>query len=85
MVYAHQHFVGTGSNKAAYHTPGAQPRQTVTENCQLCDAMHHNTVVVNNNIHFAPVVVSNYTYTAYQYAFISVAIIHSSGRAPPVA
>jgi len=85
MVYAHQHKVVSGSNRAAYHNPGAQPHQTVSEDCQLCDTMHHNAMAVNSFTYFAPLVVTSHIYKAYQYAFISVAIIHSGGRSPPLA
>ena len=85
MVYAHQHAVGTGSNRSSYHNPNTQPKQTITENCRLCDAMHHNTMATNTQVLFAPVVLNSYTYTITQYDFVSIALVHSSGRAPPLA
>lgn len=85
MVYAHQHVVGKCSNKLAYHTPNAQPKQTVTENCRLCDAMHHNGMAVNNQVFFAPVTVGSYIFKAVHYDFVSIALILSAGRAPPLA
>ncbi|WP_461449319.1 hypothetical protein [Mucilaginibacter sp.] len=84
MVYAHTHTVNTRTNKIAYHNPDTQPKQTVTENCQLCDAMHHNAIVVNTPIYFAPVVVSSYYYKAVRHHFISIALILSAGRSPPI-
>lgn len=85
MVYAHQHLVGRGSNKLAYHTRDTQPKQTVTENCQLCDAMHHNFAAVNGLTFFTQVVVNDYFYKVVNHNFISVALILSAGRSPPMA
>jgi hypothetical protein len=85
VVYTHTHSAGTGSNKSTYHSPQTQPKQTVTENCQLCDAMHHNSMAISTPAVFAPVVVSSYFYKAITHHFISVALILSAGRSPPVA
>src|ERR1700761_7942020 len=38
-VYAHQHF--SNATVKTHHT--AQNQTTVTDKCQLCDAMHHNS------------------------------------------
>jgi hypothetical protein len=83
MVYAHRHDVVSTSNKAAYHSPDTQPKQTISEYCQLCDAMHHNTMTVNTQAYFAPVTVTGYFYKAVKHNFISIALIHSAGRSPP--
>ena len=86
MVYAHTHNnLHVLSNKAAYHSPDTQPKQTVTENCQLCDAMHHNTMAVFTAVYFAPVTVINYYYKPVTHHFISIALVLSAGRSPPVA
>jgi hypothetical protein len=84
-VYAHQHNVGRASKRSVYHSVNAVPQQTVTENCQLCDTMHHNAMAVNSQVFFAPVAVSNYTYKAVSYNFISIALVLAAGRAPPLA
>jgi len=83
VVYAHSHGVMPGTNKAAYHNPDTQPKQTITENCQLCDAMHHNAMMVNSISYFAPVVVNSYYYKTVEHHFISIALILSAGRSPP--
>jgi hypothetical protein len=83
MVYAHNHSVSTSTNKTAYHSPDTQPKQTVTEYCQLCDAMHHNAMTVNTPAYLAPVSVSSYYYKAVEHHFISTALILSAGRSPP--
>jgi hypothetical protein len=85
MVYAHTHAQKTTNNKASYHSPDTQPKQTVTENCQLCDAMHHNSMAVFSAVYFAPFIVSTYYYKAVKLNFISIALIQSAGRSPPTA
>jgi len=85
MVYAHTHAQKITNNKAAYHSPETQPKQTVTENCQLCDAMHHNTMATGSMAYFAPVVITNYFYKAISHDLVSIKLIHSAGRSPPTA
>jgi hypothetical protein len=85
VVYAHQHTTQAGTHISAQHNPNTQPKQTLTENCQLCGAMIHNTMVVNSTVYFAPVTVTGFTYKTFQYNFISIALILSAGRSPPVA
>jgi hypothetical protein len=78
MVFAHQHLV-------QYHIhQTSQDQQTVTEKCQLCDAMHHNSMTVVDHHYFNPAVSSDYFYTPGKYNFISIALILSPGRAPPL-
>jgi len=74
-----------GTTRSAYQDPNNQPKQTVTENCRLCDAMHHNTMAVSTPVFFAPVVTASYFYKAVNHDFISVALILSAGRSPPMA
>ena len=85
MVYAHTHIVSTGTEKVVHQNPKTQPKQIITENCQLCDAMHHNPVVINSAVYFAPVIVNSYTYKAVEYNFVSISLILSAGRSPPMA
>jgi hypothetical protein len=83
VVYAHTH--RTYSGKISSRNQAPQPKQTISENCQLCDAMHHNAMAANSQVHFSPVVVSLYAYKHVEYGFISISLILSSGRAPPLA
>jgi hypothetical protein len=83
MVYSHQHRVYSG--KITVENQKAQPKQILSENCQLCDAMHHSSMTVSSQVHFSPVVVSQYAYKHIEYGFISISLILSSGRAPPLA
>jgi hypothetical protein len=85
VVYAHQHNIGAVSTKSFYHNAHALPQQTVSENCPLCDTMHHNVMAVSSQAFFAPVTVSDYVHKAVHYNFISIALVLSAGRAPPVA
>ena len=85
MVYAHTHNTGIGSTKSAYQNPNNQHKQTVTETCRLCDAMHHNAMAVDTPVFFAPVVTASYFYKAVNHHFISIALILSAGRSPPMA
>jgi hypothetical protein len=78
MVYAHQHLV-----KYHVHQTAAN-QQTVTEKCQLCDVMHQNNMTLTEHHYFSPVVSTYHFYTPGQYDFVSIALILSSGRAPPV-
>jgi hypothetical protein len=85
MVYTHTHAQGIRPIKSACQNPNNQPKQTVTENCPLCDAMHHNTMAINSPVFFAPVVTASYFYKAVNHHFISTALILSAGRSPPMA
>jgi len=85
MVYAHTHNTGTASIKSAWQNPNNQSKQTVTETCRLCDAMHHNTMAIDHSVFFAPVVTTSYFYKAVNHYFISIALILSAGRSPPMA
>jgi hypothetical protein len=78
MVFAHQHLVKYQTHQTS------QDQQTVTEKCQLCDAMHQNSMTVVDHQYFNAVVSADYFYTQGKYDFISIALILSSGRAPPL-
>lgn len=81
MIYAHQHII----KYAVLHTQKSdQNRTTVTEKCQLCDAMHHTSMVINTNQYITPVVSANHFYKQGTYDFISISLVLASGRAPPV-
>lgn len=84
MVYAHQHKLIQGA-KQTYSANQQQPKQTLTEKCQLCDAMHHNSMVMTDQVNFSSVAVTNYFYKSPVYNFTSLALVLSGGRAPPFA
>jgi hypothetical protein len=79
-VFAHQHLNNAVTFNAHKTT---QNQQTVTEKCQLCDAMHHNSMTIYNAHYFSPVVSSDYFYTHIKYDFVSIGLILSAGRSPP--
>lgn len=82
MVYAHQHRL-MHSEKQTFWAKKPQPRQTLAEKCQLCDAMHHNSIVTGGHLHFNSIPVSDCIYISPVYNFTSLALILSGGRAPP--
>ena len=82
MVYAHQHNIIKNSVKV-FHVAKTSAKQTLTEKCQLCDAMHHNGVVLNNQVYFNTVATAEHVFRSVEYSFTSIQLILSSGRAPP--
>jgi hypothetical protein len=81
IVYTHQH----NTRLAISNThKTSQNQQTVTEKCQLCDAMHHNNMVSVSHQYFIPTVSADHFYKQGQYNFVSVALILSAGRSPPL-
>ncbi|TSJ42981.1 hypothetical protein FO440_01960 [Mucilaginibacter corticis] len=84
MIYAHQHKILAGDNYKTQSTAKNQARTIVQEKCSMCDAMHHTNAVINHYTYFSPNIVTKHFYRVYNYAFISIALILSAGRAPPV-
>jgi hypothetical protein len=79
MVYSHQH----NTVKGIHYISKDLPKQTVTEKCQLCDVMHHNTMVKTNLVYFNPVKVIGHVFKSVDYNFTDTQLILSFGRAPP--
>jgi hypothetical protein len=84
VVYAHQHKINAGSGHQTHSPVKNQSAQTVQEKCGLCDAMHHVNAVLDSAVSFNPNIVTNHFYQVYNYDFISIALVLSAGRAPPV-
>ncbi|MDB5009180.1 MAG: hypothetical protein JWP45_3573 [Mucilaginibacter sp.] len=82
MVYAHQHAINTIVVKT--HILKNVSQQTLTENCSLCDVMHHNAMVTNSQVYFNPLKVIAHVYKSFEYSFTSIQLILSGGRAPPI-
>jgi len=81
MLFAHQHKV----NKFEISKNSRPFQQTVTEKCSLCDAMHFNTMMVNEHLPIVHLLAaSHYDYKAVTRTFASLSLILSPGRAPPV-
>jgi len=78
MVYAHQHLVKYKTHQTV------QNQTTVSEKCQICDAMHHSSMTLPDHHYIIPNVSSDHVYKQGKYDFISVSLILSAGRSPPV-
>jgi hypothetical protein len=77
-IYGHQHKTFAGFVKTGGHG------QVLTEKCQLCDAMHHNSMIKHTDSFFSPVWITSHYYKQGNYDFVSIALILSAGRSPPV-
>ncbi|MCC8425037.1 hypothetical protein [Mucilaginibacter sp. UR6-11] len=84
-VYTHQHKVIAGIAAKTRGVAKNQSRTVVQEKCSMCDAMHHTNAVINTYTYFSPNIVTKHFYRVYNYDFVSIALILSAGRAPPVA
>jgi hypothetical protein len=85
MVYAHQHNILKKAG-ITFNVSKNQPRPAITvqEKCYMCDAMHHNAMEITHAVYYSPVVVTSHVYKTGDYNFISIALVLSAGRAPPV-
>lgn len=84
VVYAHQHRKIAGSASNSHKWAKNQSHTVIQEKCALCDAMQHANAVINHYNYVSPNIVTNHFYTVYKYEFISIALVLSAGRAPPV-
>jgi len=85
MVYEHQHKINAGSGTNAYRHAANPSGTIVQEKCSLCDAMHFNTMIANEHppiVHL--LIASHYDHKAVTRTFVSLSLILSPGRAPPV-
>jgi len=82
MVFAHQHRTNGVVNNLIKTTQNPD-QKIITEKCQLCDAMHHNEMVLTHHSYFTPAVAVKHVYIHGDYNFISIALILSAGRSPP--
>ena len=78
MVYAHQHLVKYKTHQTT------QNQTTVSEKCQICDAMHHTSMTLPDHHYFIPDVSSDHVYQQSKYDFVSISLILSAGRSPPI-
>ena len=85
MVAVHQHKISQNSG-VVYSVSKNQPRPATVllEKCYMCDAMHHNAVILSQNMYFNPVVVTMHIFKTGDYNFISIALVLAAGRAPPL-
>jgi hypothetical protein len=81
IVYSHQHHTsGSAATKASHRSS----HQTVSEKCQLCDAMHFNHMALMPQVYAQAGQVSYHLFAVECYGFVSLSLILSPGRAPPV-
>jgi len=81
IVYSHQHNTNDAFITKAAHQSS---RQHISEKCQLCDAMYHNQVVLGSQVYAPAATASFQLFTVGSHAFVSISLILSPGRAPPV-
>jgi hypothetical protein len=82
MVYTHQHHSLKGVLKTVSVKSPHSP-QTIKEKCDMCDAMHHNFVLVDNALYPTHQPVAIHLFKACNYDFISYSLVLAAGRAPP--
>jgi hypothetical protein len=80
ILYGHQH----GSNATALKVHPSAHQQTVTEKCQLCDAMHFSRATINHQVYFQPAAAGITLFIPDAYNFVSMSLILSAGRSPPL-
>ncbi|GAA4099739.1 hypothetical protein [Mucilaginibacter panaciglaebae] len=85
IVYTHQHKIIAGIGTKAKIESKNTSHTIVQEKCSICDAMHHINAIVDHYSYFGPNIVTKHFYKGYKYAFVSIALILSAGRAPPIA
>jgi hypothetical protein len=83
MIYAHQHNIIKASG--SYGVSKNSTRQTITEKCSLCDAMHSNAMVKATTANFGTIASLIHIFKRFNYSFTSIQLILSGGRAPPAA
>ncbi|MBB5397148.1 hypothetical protein [Mucilaginibacter sp. AK015] len=84
MVFAHQHPILKAAHEASCHDCHNTAKQSITEKCQLCDAMHHNSMALISHTSHTSFSGMDYAFVTFEYDFKSIALILSPGRAPPV-
>jgi hypothetical protein len=81
IVYSHQHHIsGLVTTRAAHQSS----HQTISDKCQLCDAMHANHIVLTSQVYALNAPVNYHFFLPGCYDFVSISLILSPGRAPPV-
>jgi hypothetical protein len=81
IVYSHQHHTHVAlSTKTSHQSSG----QTVSDTCPLCDAMHFNHMALTAQVYAQADQVSYHLFATGCYDFVSISLILSTGRGPPV-
>lgn len=85
MVYAHQHYINKKAHSVTCHSAKSSSQLTITEKCALCDSMHHVSMEMANHVSYHSIDSADFIFKTFEYDFISIALILSPGRAPPIA
>jgi hypothetical protein len=81
IVYSHHHHThAVPLTNTSDHSSG----QTISDICPLCDAMHFNYMELTPQMCAQAAQLSYGHFTARCYDFISISLILSGGRAPPI-
>jgi hypothetical protein len=80
MVYGHQH---NATAAVVKNWSADQHKQTFKEKCDLCDVMHHNSMLTAYQVYFSPVKVVAHVYKNFGYSFTNIRLLAAGGRAPP--
>jgi hypothetical protein len=59
-------------------------QQSYNDKCPLCDAMHYTHIVLSPQVYAQPAPANYRFFTPGCYNFVSISLILSPGRAPPV-
>jgi hypothetical protein len=78
MIYAHQHLANLNTKHVNTEN------HTFKEKCQVCDAMHHSFMDIAQQASHVPLTESKHVYTKFDYEFVSISLILSAGRSPPI-
>jgi hypothetical protein len=80
VLYSHHHEAESTVAKVHNQISG----KTVSEKCGLCDAMRFNSMEINQSVSFNHVLAFNYFFLVKTNDFLSISIISSAGRSPPL-
>jgi hypothetical protein len=80
ILYSHQHNYKTDIISPFSHSS----KTTISEHCQLCDAMHFNQMMLMHQVYFEPANSYLFIFVSSTYNFKSISLILASGRAPPI-
>jgi hypothetical protein len=79
MVFAHTHY-----KQGSIISSSKLGLTVLKEKCDVCDAMHHTSMLLIQHVYFTPAVAVNFHYQYTQADITFIQLILASGRAPPV-
>jgi len=80
VLYSHHHGVESAGVKLEHQISG----RSLSEKCGLCDAMRFNSMEINQSVFFDHVLTFDYFLLIRPADFVSVSLISSAGRSPPL-